>query len=243
MATNVIDRGADANAVPITNDESVYRQRKDAPPFNDVPATIYFYYVGAETPGGPLEVKHYFYIHGRDLIYDIGPDSDLEERVRALALNARNNGNNPPQCGADWEYIVWNHKSYFVILLDDPNIQFEPRNALKFKIDVGGAPNHSFFDGRNLDVPLPNRVGGGMRSFSAFCCINHMKRNDDGADLGDNPEYFNFVLNTQPPPDGSATRSMLDDPGTGGTNMGPPAPPPGFTVAGELVDAESEVGS
>jgi hypothetical protein len=222
MATRIKDNAAQMAVPPPNPDEYVYRPRKTEAGFDEVPATIYFYFVTKAS--GSWSVKHYFYVHGRDPITDVSPHSDLEERVRLLARNAQNNGNNPPQCGANWEYIVWNHESYFVILIDDPTVKFDQNNAIEFDLLKNGTPNHSFFDGREFTVPLPDQAGV-TQAFPAFCCINHMKRNEAGNDLGDYPEYFHFVPHTSP-----TLRSLgiLEFTDSGGTNMGPPSPPPGM---------------
>lgn len=208
--------------------EDPYRSRKEYPPFDKTPASIYFYYIGPKDAGGSRSVKHYFYVHGYDTIADPPRPaaSELEERVRLLAINARSGGNNPPQCGEAWKFIVWNHKSYLVILIDDPDIRFAPDAGLEFVQDNNGTPNHSFFDAREFYVSLS--YPGGPQLAPALCCINHMKRNEAGDDLGDYPEFFNFVLHTNKQ---LGQRYLLDYPDAGGTNMGPPAPPPGFLGA------------
>ena len=221
MAANVKD------ALPVSDPrEYVYRIRKTAAPFDEVPASIYFYYIGEKVGTNPRPVRHYFYIHGRDRILDTPVNPQLEEIVRSLARNARSNGNNPPQFGADWNYMVWNHKSYLVVLIDDPSVQFETGNGIEFNPSNNGTPNHSFFDARNFGVPLIYQ--GQTRLAPAVCCINHMKRNEDGDDLGDYPEFFHFVLHTSPQLE---ELRRLDVEDSGGTNMGPPAPPPGLVVA------------
>lgn len=98
--------------------------------------------------------------------------------------------------------------------------------AIAFNIGKSSTPNHSFFDGRDLEVEIPDG-GGGTDRRSAIALINHMKRNSDGEDLleGDaQPFLFDvYVDASYSGSTGSALTVILDP---GGTNMGPPVPPP-----------------
>jgi hypothetical protein len=82
--------------------------------------------------------------------------------------------------------------------------------------------NHSFFDGRTAQltiasstVPLP-----------VFYMVNHSKRNDNGDDLQDGePQHIKFNIVVKIPLKGTTEKlTVIFDPG--GTNLGPPTPPP-----------------
>jgi hypothetical protein len=204
------------------------------------PRSLYFYYVRLNRNGG-LYVRHYFYPGGNhaDRANPAAPE-DWQEIpntpealipiLQQLVANARAQGQAFPLVGNDFVGIDWWRKSYVALFVDEANwaLHKEPETgqaAVLFitepKDGQTGTPNHSFFDGQNLDIPMPDGL-----TRSAFVCLNHMKKDEAGTDLaaGDH-EFFqfkiffrvNFVA-------GGPPLTVIFDPG--GTNLGPPIPPP-----------------
>lgn len=220
------DAGSKAVALDRDPDEYVYQERKHRLPFGKTPYCLYFYYIGPPEIVGPEQdrvrkITHYF-VESDEAI----EREDVPEIVRTLALNARKptKDQSPAPTGYNLQSIKWERKSYISFVIDDDNLRLKRDEAIEFDRENDGAENHSFFDGWDFDI----YVGGKYRQ--AFCCINHVKRNQAGGDLGHDiregetkiPEYFHFRLNTVPPQESLRPRF----PDSGGTNMGPPVPPP-----------------
>jgi hypothetical protein len=191
---------------------------------------------------GPIEARHYYYSHGEKKLRF----RSVKRIIRELGLNARSDKETPhsgvpPIHGTAFQDIYWRRKSYLVILIDYKNGAkkwgLEKLNALTFIPDttLGYEENHSFFDGRDYEVDLSDRKDGSeMRA--AICCINHLTKNDQGDDLS----YENNKLGTQgfklhinfDPPFVETSKAhgrsdvVIMYPDSGGTNMGPPVPPP-----------------
>ncbi|HYJ52163.1 MAG TPA: hypothetical protein VEW04_03240 [Allosphingosinicella sp.] len=209
-----------------------------------VPCSIYFYYIRINTDG-KLYVTHYFYPGGdpNDPNNPANPADwpaiprdrlALENILRDLALNARQNGANPPPIGTRFEDISWRRKSYLAFFIDelnwklhklangDPCIVFitEPKDG---KI---GMENHTFFDAMDLDVAMPINGGSATDLRSAVVFIDHMKADDAGNDLGaGGGQFFQFKMYFDVAFAGGGTgMTVIFDPG--GTNQGPSVPPP-----------------
>jgi hypothetical protein len=198
---------------------SIYEPRLGNDPFKKKPHVMYFYYFGFKTNGIP-DIQHYYRDNGAQPI----EDNQLPGVIRNLALNARDGGQSPPQIGKDFENILWRKKSYFVILIDSPSWNLIKDRALVFNPEKGSVPNHSFFDGEDFDIDV-SKDGDGSEMRTAICCINHMKKNENGDDIHKNPdgtpERQRFVF--------TLIYNLLGYPSTvdpDGTNMGPPNPPP-----------------
>jgi hypothetical protein len=207
----------------------------DFPLHQEVPCSIYFYYVRINT-SGELYVRHYFNRPGnhKDPHNPVDPaawpaipndDAALAPILQDMIDNARKGGGRYPLVGSDFLGIEWYRKSYIALFIDEANWVMHRGSsgnpALLFITTGGGTPNHSFFDGRNLDILMPE---GDLRS--AFLCINHMKKNAAGDDLapGDNQLFqfkmffdVNFAAGGRP-------LIVVFDPD--GNNLGPPIGPP-----------------
>ena len=200
-----------------------------------VPRSIYFYYVRINTTGD-LYVRHYFYPGGghNDPQNPTNPadwpeirndDQVLVPIVQDLVANARVNGTKYPLVGSEFLDIRWRRKSYVILFIDEGNWSVHTGSsgnpAVLFITTGGGTPNHSFFDGRNLDIPMPE---GDVRS--AFSCINHMKRNDAGDDLlATDDQFFQFKIFFDVKfASGARALTVIFDPD--GNNSGPPIGPP-----------------
>jgi hypothetical protein len=190
-----------------------YSARLGSPKFKRAPCCIYFYYIGEPTDGYQT-VLHYYYTGTNEPIMT----EELRTKIKDLVLNARKRSwQNPPPCGSDGRYIVWTRKSYLVIAVDNPSYRFDPnQQAVVFK-----EPQDTFFDGWDDKINIPDASGN--RHVSVFCCINYMKKNAAGDDLedadSDPPQPIIFDVNPNP-------LIQVPFPDSGGTNMGPPVPPP-----------------
>lgn len=222
---------------------SIYEERyvSGTPGFEKTPHSMYFYYVRVNS-NGTLEVSHYFY-ENFDASGTSQPiprdEASLETLLQTLAENARPNGaKNPPQIGSNFVGIEWRRKSYVAIFVDelnwslhkfqneDPGVVFitDPKEGKT------GLENHTFFDALDLEVTMPisrPRPGGPTQDQrSAIVFMNHMKADDAGNDLGvGGGQFFQFRMFFDVKfADGTAGMTVIFDPG--GTNLGPPAPPP-----------------
>ena len=181
--------------------------------FRKTPWCIYFYYIGKRTNGTKF-VRHYYYTNENE---ELDPE-DLPDRIKTLALNARledERDQKPPPTGSDLHFVVWTRKSYLVFMIDIEGLNFDPNDPVSIT-SVSGNPNRSFYDGKMVTITLPTHATG-TAAPSVFRCINHMKKGN-GADQ-DGKERFKITLNTIP----QLSIVSHDD---GGTNMGPPVPPP-----------------
>jgi hypothetical protein len=226
-------------AMAAAPDYPVSERRLGDPQFPNhqrAPCSIYFYYVRINTTGD-LYVRHYFYPGGNheDVNNPADPatwpaipndDQVIIPILQDLVANARANGARFPLVDADFQNIRWHRKSYVVLFIDEENWTMHRGStgnpAFLFITTGGGTPNHSFFDGRNVDIPMPQ----GASARSAFLCINHMKRDAAGNDLlpGDD-QFFQFkVFFDVKFTSGSRALTVIFDPD--GNNLGPPIPPP-----------------
>ena len=205
------------------------------PNHQSVPCSIYFYYVRINTTGD-LYVRHYFYPSGNHkdannpgdpAAWPAIPNTDaaLLPILQDMVANARAGGGKYPLVGSDFLGIEWYRKSYIAMFIDEANWSVHKGSsgnpAILFITTGGGTPNHSFFDGRNVDIPMPQ---GDTRS--AFVCINHMKKNAAGDDLlaGDN-QFFQFKMFFDVKfTSGGKPLTVIFDPD--GNNLGPPIGPP-----------------
>jgi len=212
----------------------------DHPNHQKVPCCLYFYYMKVTENGG-LDVRHYFYPGGdhsaRDNPstpngWDPIPNNNiaLAPILRKLIDNARQplgQDTAYPRIGTGFSAIEWFRKSYVALFIDEENWALHSdsngRAALLFVTNDSRnpTPNHSFFDGRDVIIPMP-----GGPPLSAYTCINHMKRDIYGEDLrtGDDQLYvfklyFDVKFTTGEPP-----MTVIFDPD--GNNLGPPLPPP-----------------
>jgi hypothetical protein len=198
------------------------------PEFKKLPHHIYFYYITFGAGGAP-EIRQYDYDSSTGIDYGSVP-----AKISDLANNARNNGSSPPPSEFDFAALKWNRVSYIAFVMDSANwvlwkrlsdpqragIVFDPKKQTTVTI----SDNHSFFDASDLTVPIPNGSGGtDLRSGIYF--MNHMKADDAGTDLGSTDINFAFDMYFDVVMNGSKLPTVfIIDPG--GTNMGPPAPPP-----------------
>jgi hypothetical protein len=217
----------DAQAAGLAR-HSVYEKRLTETPnpwpgFEKEPHTVYFYYVRLDTDGR-LRVKHYTQFSAAAI-----PHASLQTVVQGLVDNVRNETNNPPRDGKNFENIEWTRKSYIAFFVDEENWSLhtngDPLDGIRF--DNSTTPNHTFFDAKDLTVTVRNRRSGALTQRSAIAFVNHMKRDDNGNDLvlGDRqPFKFEMIFDVKFADASNAPIIVIFDPD--GTNVGPPVPPP-----------------
>lgn len=186
--------------------------------FRKIPYCIYFYYIGPARDGTDDHyVRHYY----KEREFEPIRYEEIEEIIRDLALNARRpeGEQNPQPNGSNLDNLKWYRKSYLAFIIDRTDEYLSLDNPLIVDQKYTGKKNYSFFDGWAKEVDLsPGRNGSQMRT--ATCFINHMKTNWQGSDLGDAEDYIPSKLNIL------RQRGDKYYPDSGGTNMGPPMPPP-----------------
>lgn len=196
----------------------LYDRMRDKENYNERPWSIYFYYIDGDQ--GSYRVRHYFKLYNAAI-----QRNDLPDLIEDLVANARLPlaAQDPQPNGSNFKNIVWRYKSYIVVLVDDPAFELVEDAAVDLRYKETNH-NHSFFDAKDFKIDLPRPDGGpGTQRVTAFCCINHMKRNLDGDDLKINEkQYYYFAVN-DPQSNIRFGRRPDDD---GGLNLGPPTPPP-----------------
>jgi hypothetical protein len=177
--------------------------------------SAYLYYLdfngGTEVAG---ETIYEFYDH---------PDAVIDKDRLALQLiaNAHTGGNSPPPCSFNHLEVMLRRKSYLIIVAANaPAIN--QNNPITFSVkNVDGDTNngnHTFE--RVIYYPLslgPTQAD----NLQIITCENKMQSMENGGNLGRKEwEDFEFTLQFE----GVAPLQLEYD--SGGTNMGPPVPPP-----------------
>lgn len=211
---------------------SIYEKRLTAniTNFQKVPHRIYFYYLTFGDEGLPI-VRRYLDDNNGNPV-EIPYDS-VESHITQLARNARNGGTNPPPLpGYGITGSIWEHKSYISLVVDSMYWRlhkYGPNNRTAIAINSlrGGANNYTFFDAADMNVDMTGT--GEFRTAVYF--INHMKKNEEGDDLTyksdgitRDSQTFKFDIYYDVERADGTVEEIRDDPG--GTNLGPPAPPP-----------------
>lgn len=227
QATEAIEADARLDVAIAGSDEDPYRKRRGESKFGRKPWCAYFFYFGPLINNNRSSDRYRYVSHH-------GPikRKDLRKLITQLAKNARRDraeqDPRPYEKDAKGEDVpnIWTRKSYLIALVDDPNFRFAEGEAISIHPFEEGPTNHTFFDARDfadIELPMPD-PGQGMQLVSAVCVVNHMKRADEeDLELGEN-ERFVFRLHPNPwGGDAMVEDGFVDD---GGTNMGPPVPPP-----------------
>lgn len=216
------------------------------PDHQQVPHSVYFYYVRVDSDGR-LHVTHHFYPGGDPNEPGNPPnpadwpsiprdEEGLKALLRDLALDARPTGaGNYPVIGQAFRDIVWRRKSYIAIFVDELNWKLHKLAATEdpavvfiteLKNGKQGLENHTFFDAMDLDIEMPINGSADTDKRSAVVFINHMKADEAGNDLEAGPgQFFQFKMffDVEFSIGGKAITVIFDP---GGTNIGPPPPPP-----------------
>lgn len=177
---------------------------------HQVPHTIYFYYAAPTGGGSGYDVRAYIWCEDNKIL-----PAALPGHIARLTSNARQNGSNPKPIGKSLNDVPWWRISYLVVALEDPT-GFDADNAVEITRDDGSAnghPNHCFFDGGDGSITVP-----GEADIQAMWTVNYMK-NKSGKDIPKG-KVHKFIFRFNP------ARGRPFYPDSGGTNMGPPVPPP-----------------
>ena len=185
----------------------------NTPAISTKPCCLYFYYV-TFTAGGVPTAKVYFYNNGDTVM----TPAFAETIITRLTANARLDDDNPPKCASRFDEIRWRRKSFLAFVVDDPGWTFAAQ-GLVFNEANGKTPNHSFFHGKNIPVPVKN-ADGSVGLLSGMYCINHMTKDVTGTPLEstDSEEYVYYLIH-------HAAKILVADIDPGGTNQGPPEKP------------------
>lgn len=206
----------------------VYRPVYGHHPYDKTPSMVYFYYLAWKANSLP-DIRHYHFERETPI-----QPGDLPGIARTLGRTAR--GPAVPDA-TNFEKIEWKRKSYLIFLMDSKVWSLLKRRdggtALWFDPEDGKKQeNHAFFDAMDFDVDLSFH-NDGTDMVSAVACINHMKRSQQGDDLGVAPDgstytesqYFKFSVAYRALGTNFTTTYDPD-----GTNTGPPAPPPALSL-------------
>lgn len=221
----------------------VYERRmtlpRPMPKYDYVPRSIYFYYVRIDEDG-LVRVDHYFY-YERDPKYPNDPIKKWKKishrRVPSIIRKLAKNGRLMPRRlrrprmdhDHNFENVKWNRKSYIAIFFDEAYWQFHRRDNGKPSVafdPIGGEPNYSFFDAKDIRFRMKNQQSGKWTWRTAIYFVNHMKRNSQGDDLvwGDTRKYkFDMYLAVAFADTYKEAMTVIFDPG--GENQGPPEKP------------------
>lgn len=169
---------------------------------------IYFYYIKV-TPAGP-ETRVY-YRFDKTI-----PVTNIANEITTLTINAYNDMNNPPCLGSEMSDLDWRRKSYIVVMVEGHTLGNPP-----FRMQEDNHPNPNTF-GRVTPARVEVTDGNGdpltLTGGYVKNTMKHYARADD-LEKNDPGESFRVILNPPIP-------SIVRYPDSGGTNMGPPVPPP-----------------
>jgi hypothetical protein len=184
-----------------------------------IPYCIYLYYLKyADDGSGGSNLTDEIIFEVFDSDYAINsPRSRISTEVAALYSDSLK--------GIQYEnhdQLVMRRKSYVVFVIQG-DFEIDDKGVFKFSgRDKHGNSipyNHTFQNFQFFDVQIYDRDNNSATVKVAYF-ENHMMSASTGKALG-KLEYEDFTI--IPPLKG---RQLLGDPGTGGTNMGPPIPPP-----------------
>lgn len=171
-------------------------------PYDDIPCSIYFYYVRVNSNGRVFVTHHFYPLADPDdpnvpanpadwPAIDRDPNQ-LTPILEMLAREARPSGTNKYKIGKGFENITWRRKSYIAFFIDEADWTVKPKDGVTFVTDpkggVAGTPNHTFFDALYLPLTMPIRRpspnGPTTDQRSALIFVNHMKADATGRDIG-----------------------------------------------------------
>lgn len=177
---------------------------------------IYLYYLKFGTTGTkPKSITvHYFFDPASNIL--------IEDKIRDLALSIYKLGVRDPTCyGDSFSDMVRRRKGYFVIVVEDERnrklsmLTFDDRIDFDFKPENFG--KHTFEKPKYMEVKTTSV------NLQIAYCFNRMKskklsRYDKDLEVGER-ENFGYSLQF----DNEKGAGYSD---SGGTNLGPPVPPP-----------------
>ncbi|HEX8626533.1 MAG TPA: hypothetical protein VF782_15845 [Allosphingosinicella sp.] len=194
---------------PVVLNQSIYyKYNADKDIFS-----IYLYYI-TYSKNGAQNVSAHFHLNP---VNPIDSGTELKQLITFMANDIAAGESGWPAYASSFDEVPHRRKSYFVIVVDDDERRLKKKKdggALTFYNYAGADANHTFFNGKDLEIKL-----SGKRTASAIVCVNHMLSEVSGSDLGmGKQESFRFRMNFQ------GERTRPDD--SGGTNQGQPLPPP-----------------
>jgi hypothetical protein len=208
MATDLRERADEASKVDALDPEL------------DGIISAYLYYL--EYDGGTTVVRqaiYEFYDHPGAVI-------DKDNLVLQLATNAHVGGNEPIPYTMNPQYFMMRRKSYLIIVAANA-ADIDRVNPIEFVgVDSDGNLNdgrHTFHDIRYGTIEFGQDPADRLQIVT---CENHMQSKANRTNLLPKEwEDFTFTLQFD------GIRAARFGPDSGGTNMGPPVPPPAFFAA------------
>lgn len=176
---------------------------------------IYFYYLAKDKNNKLICRSYYFF----DRSVNLSTVEKLRQQIIVLSANARIDGDYPPCHGDRFSDLAMRKRdSFYVVVVDDEEYKFSQDDPLRLKT-VEKYPvdaSYTFSKSYELDLDMSGYETG-PDSITAAYRKNYLK-NRLGNVLNENEsESFNLYLNPGIP-------TIVPD--SGGTNMGPPVPPP-----------------
>jgi hypothetical protein len=189
-----------SQAAPVSN-----HPPQDQPPVGFPQINIYSAYVNFLIPlGNNAHVARLCYFERTDTI----SQKDLRDIIRDAVASFGTDM--PPALKAGTSF---RRRSYLAFVILGPEWKFKAP-----EVRFLGTDNHTFFSGKSYVEP----------THSAFHCINHMRKADNGASVEPGEELtYDWELHIE-----RRVRITVDDDSQtlvgSGTNMGPPVSPPGL---------------
>ncbi len=205
-----------------TPDHSPYKTKLGSPKFDKHPFSMSFYYIKVNADQS-WQSTHYFYDQNTDI-----EEEHLDLVLPYLADNAIKGKNIPPKHGENFREVIWRRKSFIAFVVDSADFKLKDGEE-GLIVEHQSHPNHTFFDARYIDTGnWEDSAGNLLNNLSCILCINHMKGNKYGQDIGEREEkvYFSLQLESRGAAAqgrGLAAEFSID---SGGTNTGPPVSPP-----------------
>lgn len=208
---------------------NIYDQLRTKRGYDQPVYYIYFYYISI-TADGRLEVRHYHYHRSRAGRIEAIDYDDVDGILAALMQNAVDGQHNPaPETAINFRNVEWGGRSYIAIAVNEPYwtlYQRQSRNSPitflpRMKDGRRGTSNHTFFDARDLKLPV--RIDGSIETRSAIFFINHYKKNTQADPISSRTDtqhfHFNIYFDVAFSAGTDPALTVIFDPG--GTNQGP----------------------
>lgn len=172
----------------------------------------YLYYLRFDQEEGDPTVRAYEYFNIKKAI------TNPESVMRKLARNAYFDRSSPPCYARSVDGLFRRRKGYVGFAIDSQYHDISDENAITLKLDDGDPADHTFLNPKYVSVP--SGVPGDLTEISVVYFENEMRRRP-GSEPGDLDikESEDFRIHFT-----SKRGRVVED--SGGTNMGPPVPPP-----------------
>lgn len=204
---------------------SIYRA---GPALPVSPSCFYLYHI-VKRPGERTSVRAYFYDRGEE----IESAHELQQLLIGNAAGDRHSLLENIYFGRDWpvevgkgfDAVNWRRKSHIIVVLDHPTRRLKECGAVTFfPGDNDHKDNFCFCDAVDWDDFQVVDSSGETLTLSAVSFINHMNADDLDGDIKPGHRHaYRFRIKSQKR-DGLRDDDYTYD--SGGTNLGPPVPPP-----------------